>query len=131
MGCDCLGPKKSQEEVFLKLIKSIHEESEKITIEQSQTDLYPALVERIAKKGELRKLTDNLSSRKHKIQDALAFNYKLTSQSRELGHWEIGLMVADSISEIIYLKKFSYNSDNFSKSDDTSQPTLKNQSRYS
>lgn len=27
MGCECLGPKKSNEEVFIKIIKSIHHES--------------------------------------------------------------------------------------------------------
>lgn len=116
--------------MFLKLIKSIHEESDKIATEHIQADLYSALTERISKKGELRKLTDNLSSRRHRIHDAMAFNYILATQSKELGHWLIGLMITDSITEVIYPMKNSHIQDNLCKSDESSQTNLNRNSSF-
>lgn len=44
--------------------------------------MYNIIMERLIKKGDLRKLIDNLSSRRHKIQDALILNFKITSQAK-------------------------------------------------
>ena len=64
--------------------------------------MYQVIRERLAKKGHLRKFVDNLSSHRNKILESLNFNYKLTTQTKEIeGHYT-GLIIADSIIDIIY-----------------------------
>jgi len=64
--------------------------------------MYQVIRERLVKKGHLRKFVDNLSSHRNKILESLNFNYKLTTQTKEIERHFTGLLIADSIMEIIY-----------------------------
>ena len=77
MGCvsenGCLGPKKREREVHAELIDKIHEESLKMDFGKYQSvyprnmKIYDAILQKIVKKGYIRKLLDHLTSHRSKI----------------------------------------------------------------
>lgn len=106
MGCECLGPKKSNEEVFIKIIKSIHHESSYLNeYETGDQSILVTFSEKLNKQGDLRKFAENLSSRKNKIKEALALNYKLAIQNKQLGSSYSSLLILSSISDVAYPKR--------------------------
>lgn len=65
-------------------------------------DLYEAMRQRLAKKGLLRKLIDNLVSHRNKIYDSLNHNYEIVLQNNKLENKYAGLLIIDQIIEGVY-----------------------------
>lgn len=107
MGCKCLGPGKKNEEVYLKLIRHIHshtlQDIPKIDDHKNDESTILNFIEtRLTKNGDIRRLKENLSSRKHKIQDSLIFNLKQMTQAKNIISLYAGLKIANAIIDVAY-----------------------------
>lgn len=73
----------------------------------SNLNIYIVIRDKLTKKGYLRKLLDNLTSHRSKINECLSYNLRVATQSRKIENKYAGLIVLNEVVNNLYQVKQS------------------------
>lgn len=65
-------------------------------------DLFEAIKDRLSRKGHLRKLSDNLSSHRNRIPEAMSYNFRVISLNKDIESLYAAIIVAETILDLVY-----------------------------